>query len=237
MPSKGGSDGPAGRIGVADRADAPRPVAGADPGVRADGDVLSVDSDGAAPGADLGEPLCVEGDPAPGAHHVALLLEDVEGTLPGQVAGDALGLLEHQPQLAERLDDLDPVAADVLVETVVVDLVGQVYGRLGVAPAEQHECVLDPQVGVVAGAGDQEDVTAAVVGVEIAAVVEVPVAGRRPGDRQRSLVERELVEGTDHVRHRPRPAGDPSAACDGTASRRRRASRSRRSAPAGRRCA
>ena len=62
----------------------------------ADRDLLAVDRERAAPGADLREPLGVEGDPAAGAHHVPLLLEYVERPLPGQVGRDALGLVEHQ---------------------------------------------------------------------------------------------------------------------------------------------
>ena len=43
------------------------------------------------------------------------------------------------------------------------------------AAGNQEECVLDPEVGVVAETGDQEDVAGAVVGVEIGTVIEVAV--------------------------------------------------------------
>ena len=198
MPSNGGSAGarpgsasPTGRM-PHDRSRVPTQLSG----------VTAVSSpsidERAPPGADLGEALGVERDPAARAHHVRLLLEHVEGALPGQVEGDALGLLEDEPQPAQRLDDLDPVGADVLVEPVVVDRVGEVHRGLRVAAADQHERVLGAEVRVVAEAGDQEDVAGAVVGVEVAAVVEVAVAGAGPGDRQRHLVERVLVERADH---------------------------------------
>ena len=69
-----------------------------------------------------------------------------------------------------------PVAVDVLVEPVVVDGVAEVDRGLLVAPPDEHERVLGAQVGVVADAGDQEDLAGAVVGVEVGPVVEV--AGR-----------------------------------------------------------
>ncbi len=227
------------RLGLPHRPDPPRAVARADPSVGSDRDVGPVDRDGALPGADLREALGVEGDPRPGAHHVRLLLHDVEGPFPGQVERDALGLLERDPQAAQRFDHLEAVAADVLVEPVVVHRVREVYGGLLIAPADQHEGVLRAEVRVVAQAGDQEDLAAPVVGVEVAPVVEVAVAGACPRDRQRHLVEGVLVETADHqpVTPRPRPAAGRAAACGGTASRCRRGARSHRSGSAVRRCA
>ena len=132
----------------------------------------------------MGKALSVEGHPIALTHHVRLLLDDVEQALPGQVGGDALGLVEHDAQLVQRLGDLDAIAHDVLVEPVLVDGVGQVHGCLcvpttaefaAVAAGDQEIGVLHTEVGVVADAGDDEDVAAAVVRVEIRAVVEVPV--------------------------------------------------------------
>ena len=57
-----------------------------------------------------------------------LLLDDVEQPVPRQVDGDALGLVHDDAQLVQRFDDLDAVADDVLVEPVLVDGVGQMYG-------------------------------------------------------------------------------------------------------------
>ena len=152
----------------------------------------------ALPGAHLREPLGVQGDPRPGAHHVRLLLDDVEGALPGEVESDALGLLQHHAEAAQRLEHLEPVAPDVLLQALAVDGVGEVHGGLLVAAAHEDEGVLGAEVRVVAQTGDHEDLAAAVVGVEVAAVVEVAVRGAGPGHRQRHLVDRELVEPTDH---------------------------------------
>ena len=134
----------------------------------------------------------------PDAQDVRLLLDDVEQPFPGEIGCDAFGFVEDDPQLVQRLDDLDAVAVDVLVEPVLVDGVGQVYRGLGVAAPDEQERVLDPEVGVVADAADHEDVAGAVVGVEVGAIVEVAVRGTRPRDRLGDLVYRELVERSEH---------------------------------------
>ena len=127
-----------------------------------------------------------------------LLLDDVEQALPGEIGRDALGFVEDQPQFAQRLDDLDPVAVDVLVEPVLVDGVGQVHRGLRIPAPDEDERVLDAEVGVVADAADHEDVSGAVVGVEVGAVVEVAVRRTRPRDRLGKLMYRELVERSEH---------------------------------------
>ena len=114
--------------------------------------------DAAAPGAELGEALRVQRHPVARPQDVRLLLHDVEQALPGEIGCDALGFVEDDPQLVQRLDDLDAVAVDVLVEPVLVDGVGQVHRGLRVPAPDEHERILDPEVGVVADAGDQEDV-------------------------------------------------------------------------------
>ena len=194
------------RLRLPHGADPPGAVPAAEPGGRVDGDLLAVDHDGAAPGAQLGEALGVEGDPAAGAQHVRLLLDDVAGALPGQVGGDPLGLLEDDPDLLERVGDLDAVVADVRVHPVLVDQVGEVHGGLLAVAGDQEERVLGAEVGVVAQPGDHEDVAGAVVGVEVGAVVEVAVAAVGLRQRQRRLVQRELVQRADaaHVTLRPR---------------------------------
>ena len=102
------------------------------------------------------------------------------------------------PQFVQRLDDLDAVTVDVLVEPVLVDGVGNVHRGLRIPAPDEQERVLDPEVGVVADAADQEDVPGAVVGVEVGAIVEVAVRGPRPRDRLGYLMYRELVERSEH---------------------------------------
>ena len=131
-----GIGGPARRLGLADRADAPGPVAAADPGGRVDGDLFAVDHDVPAPRTQLGEPLRVQRHPVAGAQDVALLLNDREECLPGQVAGDPLGLVEHDAQRLQRFDDLDAVAVDVLLQSVLVDGVGQMHRGLRVTQSD-----------------------------------------------------------------------------------------------------
>ena len=202
MPSNGGCAGrpagsgsPIGRI-PQDRSRLPNHT-----GV--DGDLLTVDRDDAAPGPQLREPLRVQSDPVAGPEHVPLFLHDVEQPVPGEIDGDALGLLEDHPQLVQRFGDLDAVAVHALVEPVLVDAVAQMHRGLGVAATDQHERVLHPEVGVVPDAGDQEDVAGSIVGVEVGAVVEVAVRGARPRDRLRNLVYGKLVGRSEH--HAPSP--------------------------------
>ena len=198
MPSKGGSAGRPAGSGFADRPDAPGPVAAADPGGGVDGDLLAVHDDPAAPAAELGEPLRVQRHTIARAHDVRLLLDDVEQAFPGEIGCDAFGFVEDDAQLVQRLDDLDAVTVDVLVEPVLVDGVGQVHRGLGVAAPDEQERVLHPEVGVVADAADDEDVAGAVVGVEVGAIVEVAVRRTRPRDGLGDLMNRELVERSEH---------------------------------------
>src|SRR6201998_2145744 len=142
MPWGGGRAGPPRRHWLADRPDAPGPVAPAEPARGIDGDVLPVDGNAAAPGAELGEPLRVQRHPVAGPQDVRLFPDDVEQALPGEIGCDALGFVEDQPQFAQRLDDLDPVAVDVLVEPVLVDGIGQVTRSLRVPTPDEPEPVL-----------------------------------------------------------------------------------------------
>jgi hypothetical protein len=128
-----------------------------------------------SPAAYLGETLGVQGDARARSQHMALLLNHVEQPVPGEVDGDAVGLLEDDPQLVQGLADFHAVAQHVLVEPVGVDAVTHMHGGLGVAAADEHERILYPEVGVVPDAGDQKDVAGAVVGVEVGAVIEVAV--------------------------------------------------------------
>src|SRR5207302_4928209 len=105
----------------------------------------------------------------------------------------------NEPQAAQWLQHLDPVRTHALIETIVAERVGAVDRPLAVAATNGDVGVDDSEVRVHAEATDQEDVTRAVVGVEVAAVVEVAVAGTDVLHRQRRLVDRELVEGNWHL--------------------------------------
>ena len=138
---------------------------------------------------------------------MALLLHYREQAFPGEVEFDALGLLHDDPNRLQRIHDLDAVPVDVLVKPVLVDGVGKVHRGLlmgvtavlaAAATGDQHVGVLDPEVGVVADAGDQEDLSGAVMGVEVGAVVEVTVRGARPGDRLGDLVDGVFIERSEH---------------------------------------
>ena len=146
----------------------------------------------------MGEPLRVQRDSGAGPQDVPLFLDDVEQSVPRQIGGDALGFVQDDAQRVQRLVDLDAVAEDVLVEPVLVDRVGQVHRRLLVTAPDEHERVLDAEVGVVADAGDQEDVAGAVVRVEVGPVVEVAVRRTRPCDGLRNLVNGKFVHGAEH---------------------------------------
>ena len=84
----------------------------------------------------------------PDRSDVRLFLHDVEQAFPGEIDGDALGLVEHDPQLVQRLDDLDAVAVDVLVEPVLVDGVGKVHRGLRSSPRRTStKASLTPRLG------------------------------------------------------------------------------------------
>ena len=190
-----------GRLALADGPDAPRTVAGAEPGGRIDGDLLALEPDGALPGADLGEPAGVEDGAGAGAHDVVLFLDGVEQAVPGEVEAEAV-LVEvtHQSQLAQRFDDLAAIATDAGLQAIVtVERVAAPHRPLLVTASDGGVGVDRAQVRVDAHAGDQEDVAGAVVGVEVAAVIEVAVRRRHVVERQRRLVDRVLVERVRHV--------------------------------------
>jgi hypothetical protein len=197
MPSNGGSAG--------------RPAGSASPIGRMpqDRSRLPIQTDGSTviSSTQLREPLGVQRHPVPGAQHVGLFLDDVEQSVPRQVGGDAIGLVEDDPQPVQRLVDLDAIPQHVLIEPVLVDRVGQVHRGLRVAAqaesaasaaGNQDERVLDPEVGVVPDAGDEEDVPGPVVCVEVGPVVEVAVRRPRPSDRLRNLVNGKLIHWAKH---------------------------------------
>jgi len=134
---------------------------------------------------------------------VRLFLDDGEQAFPGEIGCDAFGFVEGQPQFVQRLDDLDPVSVDVLIEPVLIDGVRNVHRGLRVPAPDQEERVLDSQVGIVADAADHEDVSGAVVGVVVGTIVEVAVRGTRPRDRLGNLMYRVLVERSEHYLSSP----------------------------------
>src|SRR6202022_3086760 len=81
--------GAARRLGLADRPDTPRAVAGADPHQRVDGDLLAVDQQLTAPGAHLRQPPRAGRDSVAPPHEMWLFLDDVEQAFPGQIRRDA----------------------------------------------------------------------------------------------------------------------------------------------------
>jgi hypothetical protein len=101
-----------------------------------------------------------------------------ERAVPGKVEADSVLIaVAGQPDPPQRLEHLNAVRADPLVEPVGTERVGEPHRPLPVTAPYGRVGVGDAQVGVYAEAGDQEDVARAVVAGEIAAVVEVAVAG------------------------------------------------------------
>ncbi len=207
MPSNGGSCGPPGRLGLADGPDSPRPVARADPACRVDVDGLAVDLELPAPRTHLGEALSIEGYAVACPQDVPLLLDNVEQAFKRQISCNAFGFVKLDTQLVERFDDVEAVVADMLIESVLIDGVGQVHRGLGVtasaesaavAAGNEEESVLHAEIRVVAEPGDDEDVPGAVVRVVIAPVVEVAVRGPGPGNGLGYLVYRVLIHRSEH---------------------------------------
>src|SRR5690606_1828747 len=134
-PGRGVVRRPARRLGLADGADAPGAVAGADPAVGRDREVLALHADRPGPRADLGEPGRVDDRPGPGEHDVAGLHDRRERRLPPEVHPEApVGGVADHPQATERLDDLDAEGPDGGGEAVVAERVGAPHDPLAVAP-------------------------------------------------------------------------------------------------------
>ena len=189
----------AGGFGLANRADAPRPVAGADPGGGVDCVLVAVDGERSLPRPHLGEAAGVKDGLAANAHDVGRLVDRYERALPRQVEREAQRrVVADQPQAAQRFDDLDAVGADALVEAVIAEGVGEVDGALLVAASQQSERVGDPEVRIHAEAGDQKQLVGAIVGVEVAAVIGVAVGAGDVRQRQRHLMQRVFVKWDGH---------------------------------------
>jgi hypothetical protein len=187
------------RLGLADGTDAPRPVPRAQPPVRRHRDLLAVRLDLARPRAHLREAACVEREPAALTPDVARLLDRRERAVPCEIEREALGPgFADQPDLLERLDDLDPVRSDLLVEPLVAERVGHADRELAVAPAQRGVRVDDAEVRVDPEPGDEEQLPGAVVGVEVTTVVRVAVTRVDVTHGQRRLMDRVLVERDRH---------------------------------------
>ena len=126
---------------------------------------------------------------------MGLLHHRWERALPGEVEADAVRVaVADEADAMQRLEHLDGVSADARVERALVECVGESDAVLMIAQSDACVGVDDAERGVDTEAGDEEQVAGAVVGVEVAPVVEVAVGRRRVLDRQRRLVDRVLVE-------------------------------------------
>ena len=125
-----------GMLGLADRADAPGPVARAPPPVRGEGDLAVADLQGAGPATDLGEAGRVEGDPGELAVEVAgLEVGLAEAVVDGvELEAPFIGL-EDDPHLLEALEDLDPDRPDRGVHAIGAEHLGRADHPVVVAPA------------------------------------------------------------------------------------------------------
>ena len=127
------------------------------------------------------------------------LLDHRERAIPGEVEPDpVLVAIADQADPLQRLDDLDPVRTHLLLESVGGHGVGEPDRPLAVPLADGGVRVDDPQVGIEAHAADQKHVAAPVVGVEVAAVVEVAVGGADLRHGPGHLVYRVLVHRRGH---------------------------------------
>jgi hypothetical protein len=108
-----------------------------------------------------------------------------------------LGGLEDEADLLQRLDHLDPERAGGQVHPVV-ELAAGADDSVLLTPSDDGEGVLGAEVRVQAEAEHQEQVARAVVGVEVVAVVEVPIAGPDVADGLGHLVDRVVVAGGEH---------------------------------------
>jgi hypothetical protein len=165
---------------------------------------LAGDPQLAHPRAHLREPRGVQDRARAEAQQVLRLLHRLERARPRQVEADAVLVpVADEPQPRQRVEHLDPVRAHPLVEPVVAERVREPHRPLPIALAHRRVRVDHPEVRVDAQAGDEEQLGRARMRVEVAAVVEVAVGARDVGERQRRLVDRELVERDGHQKYVP----------------------------------
>jgi hypothetical protein len=165
---------------------------------------------------DLREPAGVEQDLRTHALDVPGLVDGRERAGEAQVERDAvLSGVALQPQLSQRLDDLDAKRPDGRRQTGIVVQGVRGADRVLRSPAPHNrEGVHHTEVRVDAQPGDEQHVASPVVCLEDAAVVEVAVAGSDVAQRQRRLVDGVLVERRRHLSP-PRPSRCPRASAPG----------------------
>ena len=110
-------------------------------------------------------------------------------------------------QRAQPLDDLDRQRPDAVSMPVAAELARRAHGVLLGADRHGDERVGHPEVGVLAEPGDDEQLVAARVHVEVVAVVEVAVRRGDVVERVGGLVGEELVERSE------RHGRDPTSRC------------------------
>ena len=190
------------RLGFADRANAPRTIAGRDVPLGRDRDRVAVDTQFSRPCADAREARRVEQDAVAVAPDVLRLRDRSVRRFVREVEADAVLVgVAHDAHLVERLDHLDAIRADLLEHLVVGSRARRADGPLPIAAAHGRVRVDHPEVRVHAHAGDEERVGLAVDALVDAPVVDVAVAARDVAHRQRDLVDRIFVERVE-LQHR-----------------------------------
>ena len=132
------------------------------------------------PGTALGEALGVEHHLGAIAKQMRRLVDGGERTAPVKVEGDPpFVALAGESEFLERVEDFDAVRADLLVHAIRTEGIGHADRVLEIATADAGERISDAEVRILAEAGDEEDLAAAIVSVQVAPVVEVAIAGCR----------------------------------------------------------
>ena len=184
-----------GGLGLADRPDAPRPVARRGVAIGRDRDRLAVDAQLAFPRADAREARRVEQDAVALAADVLRLGDrSVLGAIREVEAEAVVVGVADDAELVERLDHLDAVRADLLAAACRRAGARRADRPLLVAAAHGRVRVDDAEVRVHAETGDEVRVGFVVDALVDAPVVDVAVARRDVPHRQRHLMDRILVE-------------------------------------------
>ncbi len=201
-------------LGLADRAHPPRAVAGAPAAVGRHRQVVAARRQRPRPESRLGQALGVEDDLALGAQVLAGLLDGGNVTLPRDVHRHVvLGRLDDHPQLAQRLEHLDPERPHGDVAPVPQGRRGP-HDVLGASEPHVDERVDDAEVRVLPQPEDGEPVVVARVHVEVVAVVEVAITCRWVRNELGRLVDRVVVpraECHDGPQQQAQPAPQPPA--------------------------
>ena len=165
----------------------------------------AVDLDPTLPPAELGEACVVERDSEPDLLEEVWLLDGGRSTHEGQVRSQPLlGRVDRDPKRVERLEHFDPDRADLVrVGTVGWGPTRRMHadlscGRGATICDHAERGVDDMAVRVQPHRRGEEQTGVPGVAVEEVAVVVVDVAGRRLGDRAGGLMDRKVVERTQH---------------------------------------